>query len=173
MTVDILSPIVLCGLLIGAMLPYVFSAITMRAVGMSANKMMVEVRRQLRKSESGLFSLIYHAALEPQTAVDAGECVRISTEAAFGEMIELNCIAILTPLAAGYFFGTRGLAAVLAGVIFSALQVSVSSIMSGGAWHNGKAWLESIVAHYAHPSRRPRIEPLASVQLCGSWRHNR
>jgi inorganic pyrophosphatase len=111
--VNVLDPKVFVGLLVGAMLPYWFSAMTMRSVGSAALRM-VEVRRQFA-TITGL--------MEGRAAPDYERCVRISTDASLREMMPPGALVLLAPLLAGTFFGVRSLAGLLAGALVSGVQV--------------------------------------------------
>lgn len=113
-TVDVLTPKVFIGLLVGAMLPYWFSAMTMKSVGSAALKMVEEVRRQFN-TIPGL--------MEGTGKPDYATCVKISTDASLKEMIPPGALVMLTPLIAGTFFGVETLAGVLAGSLVSGVQV--------------------------------------------------
>lgn len=112
--VNVLSPKVFIGLMVGAMLPYWFSAMTMRSVGSAALKMVEEVRRQFN-TIPGL--------MEGTTKPDYATCVKISTDASLRKMIPPGALVMLTPLIAGTFFGVETLAGVLAGALVSGVQV--------------------------------------------------
>lgn len=113
-TVDVLTPKVFIGLLVGAMLPYWFSAMTMKSVGSAALKMVEEVRRQFN-TIPGL--------MEGTAKPDYTTCVKISTDASLREMIPPGALVMLTPLIAGTFFGVETLAGILAGSLVSGVQV--------------------------------------------------
>lgn len=113
-TVNILNPKVFIGLIVGAMLPYWFSAMTMKSVGSAALKMVEEVRRQFN-SIPGL--------MEGRTKPDYANCVKISTDASLREMIPPGALVLVTPLIAGTFFGVETLAGLLAGSLVSGVQV--------------------------------------------------
>jgi Na+/H+-translocating membrane pyrophosphatase len=113
-SVDVLSPKVFIGLLVGAMLPYWFSAMTMKSVGSAALKMVEEVRRQFN-TIPGL--------MEGRAKPDYATCVKISTDASLREMIPPGALVMLTPLIAGTFFGVETLSGVLAGSLVSGVQV--------------------------------------------------
>lgn len=115
-TVDVLTPKVFIGLLVGAMLPYWFSAMTMKSVGSAALKMVEEVRRQF-DTIPGL--------LEGTGKPDYATCVKISTDASIREMIPPGALVMLTPLIVGIFFGVETLSGVLAGSLVSGVQVIV------------------------------------------------
>ncbi|KAG6718890.1 hypothetical protein I3842_04G175400 [Carya illinoinensis] len=114
-TVDVLSPKVIIGLLVGAMLPYWFSAMTMKSVGSAALKMVEEVRRQFN-SIPGL--------MEGTAKPDYATCVKISTDASIKEMIPPGALVMLTPLIVGILFGVETLSGVLAGSLVSGVQVT-------------------------------------------------
>lgn len=115
-TVDVLTPKVFIGLIVGAMLPYWFSAMTMKSVGSAALKMVEEVRRQFN-TIPGL--------LEGTAKPDYATCVKISTDASIKEMIPPGALVMLTPLIVGTFFGVETLSGVLAGSLVSGVQVTV------------------------------------------------
>jgi len=133
-TVDILEPFTFAGLLIGAMLPYWFSAMTMKSVGVAALEMVEEVRRQVL-ADKGI--------LEGTSDPDYDSCIRISTEASLKEMIPPGCLVMLTPLFTGFVFGTQALAGLLVGALVSGVQMAISSSNTGGAWDNAKKFIEA------------------------------
>ncbi|KAL8170782.1 hypothetical protein V2J09_022586 [Rumex salicifolius] len=139
-TVDVLSPKVFIGLLVGAMLPYWFSAMTMKSVGSAALKMVEEVRRQFN-TIPGL--------MEGTVKPDYARCVKISTDASLREMIPPGALVILTPLIAGTLFGVDTLAGVLAGSLVSGVQVAISASNTGGAWDNAKKYIEAGATDHA------------------------
>jgi inorganic pyrophosphatase len=131
---SILDPEVFSGLLVGAMLPYWFSAMTMKSVGKAALAMVEEVRRQFAEIP-GL--------MEGTSRPDYRRCVEISTAASLSEMIPPGCLVMLTPVVVGILFGTRCLAGVLAGALVSGVQMAVSMSNTGGAWDNAKKYVEA------------------------------
>jgi len=133
-TVDILQPFEFAGLLVGAMLPYWFSAMTMKSVGKAALAMVEEVRRQFKEHPQ-----ILEGTMDP----DYSQCVDISTAASLKEMILPGALVMLTPLVVGFLFGPRALAGVLAGALVSGVQLAISSANSGGAWDNAKKYIEA------------------------------
>ncbi|EEE62395.1 hypothetical protein OsJ_17186 [Oryza sativa Japonica Group] len=133
-TVNVVSPRVFVGLLAGAMLPYWFSAMTMRSVGSAALRMVEEVRRQ--------FDEIPGLA-EGLAAPDYATCVRISTDASLREMVAPGALVMASPLVAGTLFGVEALAGLLAGALVSGVQVAISASNSGGAWDNAKKYIEA------------------------------
>lgn len=115
-TVDVLTPKVFIGLIVGAMLPYWFSAMTMKSVGSAALKMVEEVRRQFN-TIPGL--------MEGTAKPDYATCVKISTDASIKEMIPPGALVMLTPLIVGILFGVETLSGVLAGSLVSGVQVCI------------------------------------------------
>jgi len=120
------------------MLPYWFSAMTMKSVGIAALAMVGEVRRQFEtvpmKNGEKDFSM-WHA--------DYSHCVRISTQASLRMMIPPGALVMLTPLVVGFLFGVDCLAGVLAGALVSGVQMAISGANTGGAWDNAKKYIES------------------------------
>lgn len=131
---NLLSPMVFSGLLIGGVLPFLFTAQTMRAVGQAAFAMIEEVRRQFR-TIPGL--------LEGKARPDYKTCVAISTAGALKEMIAPGMLVLLTPLVVGVVFGIEALAGVLAGSLVSGVVMALSASNSGGAWDNAKKYIET------------------------------
>ncbi|MBQ2746927.1 MAG: sodium/proton-translocating pyrophosphatase, partial [Firmicutes bacterium] len=135
--ISILEPIVIIGLFIGAMLPFVFSAMTMDSVGKSANEMIEEVRRQFREDKG---------IMEGTSKPDYARCVDISTQASLKEMIVPGLIAIVAPLAVGILFGTEALGGMLAGSLAAGVLLAIMMANAGGAWDNAKKYIEG--GHY-------------------------
>ncbi|XP_073299932.1 pyrophosphate-energized vacuolar membrane proton pump 1-like isoform X2 [Primulina huaijiensis] len=139
-TVDLLTPKVFIGLIVGAMLPYWFSAMTMKSVGIAALKMVEEVRRQFNTIPG-----IMDGHMKP----DYATCVQISTDASFKEMIPPGALVMLTPLIVGVFFGFETLSGVLAGSLVSGVQIAISASNTGGAWDNAKKYIEAGASAHA------------------------
>ncbi|GFR45263.1 hypothetical protein Agub_g6369 [Astrephomene gubernaculifera] len=137
---SILDPRVFSGLLLGAMLPYWFSAMTMKSVGKAALAMVHEVRRQFN-TIAGI--------MEGTTRPDYKRCVAISTQAAISEMIAPGALVMFTPVVVGALFGTQCLAGVLAGALVSGVQLAVSMSNTGGAWDNAKKYIEAGATEHA------------------------
>jgi len=131
--VDILGAFEFAGLLIGAMLPYWFTAMTMKAVGIAAQDMVMEVRRQLTENPK---------IMEGTALPDYARCVDISTQASLRRMIAPGLLVILSPLLVGYIFGVKALAGLLAGALVSGVQIAISASNSGGGWDNAKKYIE-------------------------------
>ncbi|WP_423806799.1 sodium-translocating pyrophosphatase [Phascolarctobacterium succinatutens] len=132
--IDLLNPVTLIGLFIGATLPFVFGAMTMESVGKAAYQMIEEVRRQFHEIP-GL--------LEGKAKADYQKCVDISTAAALHEMIMPGIIAIVAPLAMGFLFGTEALGGLLGGALASGVLVAILMANAGGAWDNAKKYIEA------------------------------
>lgn len=132
--IELLDPMVFGGLLFGAMLPFIFSAFTMKSVGDAAKDMVTEVRRQFNEMP-GL--------MEGKVKPDYKRCVDISTQAALREMILPGVLVLGTPLVVGFLFGIKSLAGVLAGSLVSGVVMAISMANSGGAWDNAKKFLEA------------------------------
>jgi K(+)-stimulated pyrophosphate-energized sodium pump len=131
--VDMLSPIVFVGVLIGAMLPFLFASFAMTAVGKAAGYIVQEVRRQF-KEIPGL--------MEGKAEPDYGACITISTNAALREMIAPGVLAIGSPLLIGILLGPAALAGLLIGSITSGFVLAVMMANAGGAWDNAKKYIE-------------------------------
>ncbi|MBQ5951915.1 MAG: sodium/proton-translocating pyrophosphatase, partial [Lachnospiraceae bacterium] len=133
-TIDIMDPKVIIGLLIGGMLTFLFSAITMESVSKAAHSMIEEVRRQFRE-DAGI--------LAGTSRPDYKTCVSISTNAALREMIVPGLIAALAPIAVGLILGVDALGGMLAGALVSGVLVAIFMSNAGGAWDNGKKFIET------------------------------
>ena len=131
--ISILSPAVICGLFIGGMLPFLFSAMTMESVGKAANQMIEEVRRQF-KSIPGL--------MEGTGRPDYKRCVEISTKAALREMLIPRVLAVLSPLVVGLLLGPQALGGLLAGALVTGVMMAIFMSNAGGAWDNAKKYIE-------------------------------
>ncbi|KFG46504.1 V-type H(+)-translocating pyrophosphatase VP1 [Toxoplasma gondii GAB2-2007-GAL-DOM2] len=129
--VDVLDPWTFTGLLFGAMMPYAFSAMTMKSVGIAASDMVQECLQQ--------FPLIIQGNIEPQYK----RCIEISTRASLHEMIAPGALVICAPVAAGMMFGKNCTAGLLAGALVSGIQLAISASTSGSAWDNAKKYIES------------------------------
>jgi inorganic pyrophosphatase len=133
-TVDALDPWTFTGLLIGAMIPYAFGALTMRSVAFAATDMVEECRRQ--------FKLIMDKT-NPQPP-DYTTCIVISTEASLREMIAPGLLVMLSPLVSGFLLGKNGTAGILIGGMISSVQMAISMSNTGGAWDNAKKYAEKL-----------------------------
>jgi K(+)-stimulated pyrophosphate-energized sodium pump len=131
-TIDVSDPLVMAGLFLGAMLPFLFSAFAMRAVGEAAFDMIEEVRRQF-KNIPGL--------MEGTAVADYAKCVDIATAAAIKRMILPGVMAVVTPVVVGYF-DKHALGGMLAGVTASGVLLAIFMANAGGAWDNAKKHIE-------------------------------
>lgn len=158
-TIDIAQPVVMSGLLIGAMLPFLFSSLAMNAVGRAAMDMIQEVRRQfnsipelkaalavMRKNEDKDMKDWSQDDINTFEAADGkaeyGKCVEISTKASIREMVLPGIIAIATPIIIGFVFGDEMLGGLLAGVTASGVLMAIFQSNAGGAWDNAKKMFE-------------------------------
>lgn len=131
--INIMEPEVIVGMFVGGMLPYLFSAITMNAVGKAAFQMIEEVRRQF-KDIPGI--------MEGKGKPDYARCVDISTAAALREMIFPGLLAVIAPLLTGFVLGPEALGGLLAGALITGVLVAIQMANSGGAWDNAKKYIE-------------------------------
>ncbi len=127
------DPKVLCGVFIGAMMPPVFSALLILAVGKNGHRMVEEVRRQFREIP-GL--------MEGKSKPDYAKCVDIATKGALKELIPSGVLAIVVPLAVGFVFGKAALAGFLGGSIITGIIFALLMANSGGTWDNAKKYIE-------------------------------
>lgn len=132
-TVEVIDPYMFGSLLIGAMLPYAFSAMTMKSVGSAAQEMVAEVRRQFRDPD------IRSGRKEP----DYETCIKVSTTASLHEMIAPGLLVILTPIFFGIVFHPTLVAGLLPGALLSGIQLAISMSNTGGAWDNAKKYIEA------------------------------
>lgn len=133
--INILDPYVFAGLLIGAMLPYWFTAMTMKSVGIAAFDMVEEVRRQFNGPDGP-------AILAHKMDPDYESCVAIATAAAVREMMAPGVLVMASPIIVGFLVGPLALAGLLAGSLVSGVQIAISSSNTGGAWDNAKKYIE-------------------------------
>lgn len=132
--IDLLNPFTLVGLFIGAMLPFLFAAMTMESVGKAANEMIEEVRWQF-KNIKGI--------MEGKATPNYKKCVDISTAAALKEMLLPGILAIATPIATGILLGADALAGLIVGAVSTGVLVAILMANAGGAWDNSKKYIES------------------------------
>ena len=131
--INLLQPEILVGLIIGAMLPFIFSALTMQAVGRAAQGIVDEVRRQFREIP-GL--------MEGTASPDSARCVDISTQSALREMIVPGLMAVVAPVATGFILGEGALGGLLIGSVASGFMLAIMMASAGGSWDNAKKYVE-------------------------------
>ena len=131
--IDIYKANVLGGLFVGGMIPFIFSALCIQAVGRAAMDMVQEVRRQFREIPG---------IMEYETTPEYEKCVAISTKASIREMLLPGAIALITPVLVGFTFGTEVLGGLLAGVTVSGVLMGIFQNNAGGAWDNAKKSFE-------------------------------
>lgn len=130
---SIINPQVLIGLFLGGMVTFVFSALTMDAVGRAASQIVVEVRRQFKEIK-GL--------MEGKAEADFEKCIDICTKSSQRELIPIALVAILTPIITGLLLGPNGVAGLLAGSTVTGFVLAIMMANSGGAWDNAKKYIE-------------------------------
>jgi K(+)-stimulated pyrophosphate-energized sodium pump len=132
-SLDLLNPIVMAGVFVGGMIPFLFSSLAMKAVGIAAGEMIEEVRRQFREIP-GL--------LEGTAKADYARCVAISTTASIRRMMMPGLLAISVPVLVGFIVGKQALGGVLAGVTVTGVLMALFMANAGGAWDNAKKTIE-------------------------------
>ena len=142
--ISLLDPIVIIGLFIGAMLPFLFSAMTMNSVGRAANQMIEEVRRQFREDKG---------IMEGTSKPDYANCVDISTAAALKEMVAPGIMAVIAPLAVGLILGPEALGGMLGGALSAGVLMAIMMSNAGGAWDNAKKYIEE--GHFGGKGSEP------------------
>ena len=131
---NLMNPVVLVGLFIGACLPFIFAALTMNSVGKAAQSIVVEVRRQF-KEITGL--------MDGKAEPDYASCVDLCTRSSLKEMVLPTIVAIITPIAVGLLLGYQGVVGLLAGATATGFLMAIFMSNSGGAWDNAKKYIES------------------------------
>ncbi len=156
-TLDILNPLVMAGMFVGGMLPFLFSSFAMKAVGSAAKDMIVEVRRQfttIPELKAALEIMKVRGRSEwteeDRKVIDASrgkadhaKCVSISTAAAIKKMVAPGLLAVMAPPIVGFAFGPQALGGLLAGVTVSGVLMAIFMANAGGAWDNAKKHIEA------------------------------
>ncbi|HDI02546.1 MAG TPA: sodium-translocating pyrophosphatase, partial [Candidatus Aenigmarchaeota archaeon] len=130
--ISLVTPKVIAALFIGALIPFIFSSITMRSVGKTASKIVDEVRRQFKDKN----------IIKGKKKPDYERCIKISSNAAIREMIVPGLLAIVSPLIVGFTLGAEALGGFLAGAIATGLLLAITLANSGGVWDNAKKYVE-------------------------------
>ncbi|MDR2855940.1 MAG: sodium-translocating pyrophosphatase [Methanomicrobiales archaeon] len=132
-TINVMQPPVFIGLFVGAMLPFLFSALTMTAVGRAASQIVLEVRRQFKEIPG---------IMEWTATPDYERCILISTSSAIRQMILPGAMAIVTPLLIGLLLGKEALGGLLVGSLGAGFMLAITMANAGGAWDNAKKYIE-------------------------------
>ncbi len=135
LNIAITNPMVVIGLLLGAIIPFTAAAMTMSSVGKAAFKMINEIRRQFREIPGLLEG---KEGVRPDTA----RCVDISTQAALQQMIAPGLLVVISPVLVGFLLGPAALCGMLAGATITGVMLALMMANSGGAWDNAKKWIE-------------------------------
>ncbi len=133
-TITLVDPMVISGIFVGALLVFVFSAMTMTAVGRAALVMVEEVRRQFREIPG---------IMEGTATPDYARCVDISTDGALKKMVVPSMMAVIVPVIVGIVFGVGGVIGMLAGGLGTGFAMAIFMANAGGSWDNAKKWIES------------------------------
>jgi inorganic pyrophosphatase len=133
--VNVLRPVTFAFLILGAMLPYWFTAMTMKSVGKAAGAMVEEVKRQFQNNPDLLSG-------KNGAKPDYATCIAISTKASLREMILPGLLVMLSPIVTGTFFGVEAVCGLLSGALVSGVQMAISQSNTGGAWDNAKKYIE-------------------------------
>ncbi len=131
--IDLIKPLPVAGLFIGALIPFSISSMTLKAVGRAADKLVQEIRRQFREIK-GL--------MEGKAKPDTQSCIEIATKGALKEMVLPGLVAVITPALVGIFLGVEALGGFLAGATVTGVLLGIMMSNGGGAWDNAKKWIE-------------------------------
>ena len=134
MSINLMDPKILMGLFIGAVLPFVFASLSMKAVGRAAGDMVKEVRRQFQANPG---------ILKGEVRPDYASCVEISTRGAQREMVVPSLLAVAAPIVVGIVFGPFTVIALLAGALATGFVLAIMMANAGGAWDNAKKFVEA------------------------------
>ncbi len=133
LNLSLLQPNIIIGLFIGALMPFVFCALSLKAVGRAAGSIIEEVRRQF---------LEIKGLLEKKAKADYPRCVTITTKAAQKEMVLPSLLALITPIGIGILLGVKGVMGLLIGSLASGFTLAIMMANAGGAWDNAKKYIE-------------------------------
>jgi len=162
--INVLAPITFAMLFMGAMLPYWFTALTMKSVGTAAMAMVKEVARQFEEIPGLLEGTPGHGP------PDHAKCIKISTDASLKEMVAPGLLVILSPIIVGTVFGVQAVAGLLVGALTSGVQLAISQSNTGGAWDNAKKYVEkgcvSILVN-GEPVAQRKGSELHKAAVCG------
>jgi inorganic pyrophosphatase len=169
--VNVLMPVTFAFLLIGAMIPYWFAALTMKSVGKAAGEMVEEVKRQFSLVDSvGKTILSGSKEIKP----DYDRPIQISTKSSLMEMIAPGALVIFSPLIAGTFFGVQAVFGLLTGSLVSSVQLAISMSNSGGAWDNCKKYVKGCFSpdHELCYDKKPKTKERADAQKVAKEVHD-
>jgi len=169
--VNVLMPVTFAFLLIGAMIPYWFAALTMKSVGKAAGEMVEEVKRQFELKDSvGKTILTGSKEIKP----DYDRPIQISTRSSLLEMIAPGALVIFSPLLAGTFFGVQAVFGLLTGSLVSSVQLAISMSNSGGAWDNCKKYVKGCFSedHELCYDKKPKTKERADAQKVAKEVHD-
>merc|ERR1711865_435299 len=136
--VNVMEPTTFSSLLIGAMIPYWFAALTMKSVGKAAGEMVEEVKRQFNIKDKNGLKILEGGDVKP----DYDACITISTKSSLVEMVPPGALVICSPLVMGSLFGVKAVFGLLTGSLVSSVQLAISMSNSGGAWDNCKKFIK-------------------------------
>jgi K(+)-stimulated pyrophosphate-energized sodium pump len=132
-SISVTKPAVIIGVFIGALLPFLFSSFTMKAVGKTAGKIVEEVRRQFKNKK----------IMQGKSKPDYDRCIDISTKAALKEMVTPSLLAVVSPILVGVLLGAEALGGMLAGALATGFLLALMMANAGGAWDNAKKYIEA------------------------------
>ncbi len=148
--INIVDPTTIVGLMIGGLLPFVFSAVTIKSVGKTASKLIDEIRYQFKHHK-----------------VDSNKAVTIATDSAIKEMIYPSLIAVISPIVVGFLLGPAALGAMLAGTIVTGFLLALTMTNAGGAWDNAKKYIEAGKLHLRGPKAHALYKKIHAASVTG------
>ncbi len=132
--INLLKPVVIFGLFVGAMLPFILTAVTTNSISRAVRKVVAEIMKQFKDNKD---------ILKGNAAPDYDRCLEVHTEISLKSTIVPGIIAIVLPIAVGFLFGTETLGGMLGGTLVSGIVIALVMVNSGGAWDNAKKYIES------------------------------